>query len=1016
MRLRVPMHNAACLVLLAWTAWLRSVVCPSTAAAIPNYVTRAWQADEGLPQSTVTAVLQTRDGYIWISTYSGLARFDGIRFTVFDEHSTPALASSRITCLFEAPDGTLWIGHENGEVTRRRNGRFERVEVLARWTSGKILSIATDESGEAWLLHQEGLLARVRDGLVLEPETGGALHLVMLARADDGAIWVSRGGRVSKLEHGRFITVQFGSEPAYNFIQGIGAARDGGLWVVADGRVRKWKGGRWAEDRGASPWGATPVLTLLETRQGCLVAGTSDLGLGLLFPGRGLEAVVFNRARGFPSDWIISACEDREGDLWIGTGGGGVVVVRPGKVQTLAPPDQWQGRPVLSVCAGRDGTMWIGTEGAGIYSLRNGAWTNFSMQAGVHNPYIWSLAEDARGQLWAGTWGGGLLLRQEQGFKRAPGLDEVNSPMPALLAARDGGLWVGTGAGLFHYQDGTAACLARNEGRMLRDVRAIAEETAGTVWVGLYGGGLAQLKNGQLRQFRRADGLASDYVSCLHLEPDGTLWIGTSGGGLNRLKQGALALVDQRHGLPSNFICHIEEDDQRCFWMSSHHGIFRVPKADLERCADGQLASVHCLTYGLSDGLRTLLCSSGLQPAGCRTADGRLWFSTSKGLAIVDPHNVQTNELPPPVMIEQFRVDDKALSLEAETGQANTTGVSLRPLEIPPGRHRFEIRYTALSFAAPEKVLFKHRLEGLDTDWVPAGDKRSANYNYLPPGEYAFHVTACNNDGVWNEAGVELGFTVLPYFWQTPWFRVPAGGLLAVAIGGLAWFDTRRRMRRKLERSERQRALERERGRIAQDIHDDLGASLTRISMLSQTARGEPENGQQVGTCLDQIYTTARDLTRALSEIVWAINPQHDRLDSLATYLEKFAQDYLRAGGMRCRLDLPLQIPQWPLTAEIRHNLFLAFKEAVNNALRHSGATEVRLSLRVEAEAFVWQLEDNGHGFDSKAAEGGPGSSASGNGLPNMRRRLQEIGGQFDIQSAPGQGTRVVFVVPLKPS
>jgi signal transduction histidine kinase len=255
---------------------------------------------------------------------------------------------------------------------------------------------------------------------------------------------------------------------------------------------------------------------------------------------------------------------------------------------------------------------------------------------------------------------------------------------------------------------------------------------------------------------------------------------------------------------------------------------------------------------------------------------------------------------------------------------------------------------------------------------------------------------------------------VLPYFWQTPWFRLLVGGLLVAGSGGLGWFDTRRRMRRKLERLERQRALERERGRIAQDIHDDLGASLTRISMLSQTARGEPENAQQVGTCLDQIYGTARELTRALSEIVWAINPQHDRLDSLATYLEKFAQDYLRAGGMRCRLDLPEQLPPWPLTAEVRHNLFLAFKEAVNNVLRHSAATEVHVSLRLEPAGFVWQLEDNGQGFDLDATA--HASSGSGNGLPNMRRRLQEIGGQCQIQSAPGQGTKVRFVVPVKPS
>jgi len=1001
-------------VLLALGACLGAVGYVGAAGAVPNYITRAWQSDEGLPGNTVTAVLQTRDGYLWVSTYSGLARFDGVHFTVFDEHSTAALANSRITCLFEAPDGTLWIGHENGDVTLRRDGRFERVEVLARWTSGKILSIATDESGEAWLLHQDGLLARVRDGLILEPESGGAANLVMGARTVDGAIWVARGGRVSKLEHGRLATMQFGLEPTNSFIQGIGASRDGGLWVVADWRVRKWKEGQWVEDRGASPWGVAPILTLLETRQGCLMAGTSQQGCCLLFPGRDLERLEFNRARGFPSDWITAACEDREGDLWVGTGGGGLVVVRPAKVQTLAPPDQWQGRPVLSACAGHDGAIWIGTEGAGLYRLRNGAWTNFSMADGVATPYVWSLAEDAQGRLWAGTWGGGLLLRRGERFEQAPGLDDLRFPIPALLPARAGGLWVGTGAGLFHYQDGAATWLARNEGRMLRDVRAIAEEPSGTVWLGLYGGGLAQLQNGQVRQFRRADGLASDYVSCLRLEPDGTLWIGTSGGGLNRLKDGRMALVDERQGLPSNFIAGIEEDDQGCFWMSSNHGIFRVSMADLVRCAEGQLEAVHCLSYGLSDGLPTLLCSSGLQPGACRTADGRLWFSTSKGLAVVDPHNVTTNTLPPPVMIERFRVDDKALSLDADAVPANETGSGLKHLAIPPGRHRFEIQYTALSFVAPEKVQFRHRLEGLDSDWVPAGDKRTANYNFLPPADYTFHVMACNNDGVWNETGAELGFTVLPYFWQTPWFRLLVGGLLVAGSGGLAWFDTRRRMRRKLERLERQRALERERGRIAQDIHDDLGASLTRISMLSQTARGEPENGQQVGTCLDQIYGTARELTRALSEIVWAINPQHDRLDSLATYVEKFAQDYLRAGGIRCRLDLPEQLPSWPLSAEVRHNLFLAFKEAVNNVLRHSAATEVRLSLRLEPAAFVWQLEDNGHGFDRDATA--HASSASGNGLPNMRRRLQEIGGQCHIQSAPGQGTKVRFVVPVKPS
>jgi len=981
---------------------------PESATASPNYFVRAWQAEQGLPQNKVTAVVQAHDGYLWVSTYSGLARFDGVHFTVFDEDNTRALHSSRVTSLCEAPDGTLWIGDESGQVTRYKDGRFGAVVFHPAWSGGKIYDIATDGSGDVWLLNEAGLLARVRDGLVLTPPAGTAAKLVGLARSPGGTIWVARDGRVSELSHGQLKPLDFDLATNNTYVMGIGAGRDGGLWVSADEHIREWKNGKWIKDLGVAPWTPTPVTRWIETRTGVLAAGTADHGLYLIFPDATEKPAHFDHATGFPSDWVISLCEDREGNLWAGTGGGGLVFLRPNNIQNVSAPDQWQGRAVLSVCPGRDGALWIGTEGAGLYRLQNGEWTSFRTDQGIRNSYIWSLAEDEPGRLWVGTWGGGLFMQNDDHFEFAPGMENVTMPMPALLPARAGGLWIGTALGLLRYQDGKATWFSEHNGQTLRDVRTVAEDNRGAVWFGMAGEGLARMKDGQIRQFRKADGLSSDFIECLHFDRHGALWIGTFGGGLDRYKNGRFAVINRKQGLPNSVIGDIEEDGQGFFWMSSHDGIIRASEGELNDCAEGKTNELHCLTYGVNDGLPTIECSEGMQPAGCRTADGRLWFPTSKGLVSVDPLGVKTNPLPPPVVVEGMRVDD--LPVIAGAGSA--------PVEISPGRHRFEFEYTGLSFVDPEKVRFKYRLNGFETEWVNADTKRTVNYNYIPPGRYSFQVIACNNDGVWNDVGASIPFIVLPYFWQMLWFRIFAWTGIITASGGLVWFDTRRRMRRKLERLEWQRAVEHERARIAHDIHDDLGAHLTRISMLSESARAELDNPERAAAGLYQIYNTAREVTRAMDEIVWAINPRHDTLEGLASYLEKFAQDLLAAAGIRCRLDVPMEFPPWRLTADVRHNLFLAFKEALHNVVQHSGASEVYIRITARTTSFELRVEDNGRGFTPGTVRENPPEGSirlsTGNGLENIRRRMAQIHGSCDIQSAPEQGTKVIFTVPLK--
>ena len=974
-----------------------------------NYFIRTWQVESGLPQNKVTAVVQSREGYLWLGTYNGLACFDGVRFRVYNENTTPELRSSRVTSLFEAADGTLWIGDESGQVTKYKDGQFEAWPFHSAWSGGKIYDIATDKSGDAWLLNEMGEVARVRDGLVLRPPAGDIQGVVHLARSLDGRIWISHNGCVSALENGQVHPLDLGppASTGYtsNYLQGIASSRDGGLWIASEGRLRKWKDGCWKEDYGEAPWGPVRMITrFVEARNGALFAGTADDGLYVFSPGKTRAPAHFNHATRFPSDWVISLCEDQEGNMWSGTGAG-LVMLRPSNIETVAPSDGWKNRAVLSVCAGKNGSLWIGTEGAGLYRFEDGGWSNFDTPQGLMNSYVWSVAEDTAGRLWAGTWGGGLFVQKGDLFNRAPGTESFNAPMPALLWLKDE-LWIGSSAGLFRYQGGIARKIGEND--KLGSIRAIAADSRGAMWCGTAGSGLFCLQNESVQQFTKTNGISSDFIECLHFGDNGALWIGTFGGGLCRMKDGHFSVINRSQGLPNDIIGDIESDGRGYLWMSSYSGIIRASESDLNLCADGKLAGVPCLTYGINDGLPTLQCSEGLQPAGCKTADGRLWFATAKGLVAVDPAAVRTNTLPPPVRIETLSIDDELLVLQNVRG----------PLKVPPGRHRLEFQYTGLSFVVPEKVRFKCRLVGFDSDWVDTRTKRLASYNYIPPGSYTFQVIACNDAGIWNATGASIGFEVLPYFWQTAWFRSLAIGALIAACSGLVWFETRRRMRRKLERAERQRDIERERSRIAEDIHDDLGAQLTRITMMSESARSDLSDPEKVAAGLGRIYATAHQLTRSMDEIVWAVSPRHDSVESLFAYLEKFAHDWLAAAGIRCRFDIPLQHPEWRLTSEMRHNLFLACKEALHNVVKHSGATEVYIRFAIHSGSLVLEIEDNGRGFDAATRELASADAqrriSGGNGLKNMAHRLAAIGGTYDLQSNSGKGTKVVFTVPFK--
>jgi len=405
---------------------------------------------------------------------------------------------------------------------------------------------------------------------------------------------------------------------------------------------------------------------------------------------------------------------------------------------------------------------------------------------------------------------------------------------------------------------------------------------------------------------------------------------------------------------------------------------------------------VPCVVCDHTSGLATLELSGTTQPAGCRTVDGRLWFATGKGLAAVQPAAVRANTQPPPVLIEEVLVDGVALN--------SAPGENLR---VPPGGRRFEFRYTGLSLANPSRVGFSHRLLGLHEDWYDSENRRSAVYAQLAPGRYQFQVKARNADGVWNESGATLAVWVQPHFWQAWWFRAGAWAGSVAFVGLSVALVVRQRSRRRLAALERQRALEQERGRIARDIHDDLGSSLTRIVMLSESARTGIDPPENVASHLDEINQTSRELTVRMSEIVWAVNPDHDTLDSFATFAGNHARAFLQRAGVRCRLDVPVALPALPLDSAVRHQLFLAFKEAVHNAVRHAGATSVSIILVIADDQLVLTVQDDGRGFDPHTV------ACRGNGLANMARRLADLVGVCTVESSPGQGCTVRLRAPL---
>ncbi len=883
------------LVLFALGLWL----CIPAAALNPDklivqYGHHAWAEKDGLPQNSIQAIVQSPRGYLWLGTQEGLVRFDGVRFTVFDKENTRRMEGNNVTALCEDHAGDLWIALDSGGLLRMRGDKFS-VSGIAKGLQGmRILCITEDRRHRLWLgTESSGVVCLDGSRVTRYGMKDGLPGPVTYAIYQDklGTMWIGTNRGLATLKDGKVSTFPMPGKE-HNWYYAITGDSKGTIWVGtfrglfridSEGKVERFS------TKDGLPH--QTVYTLYEDGASrSLWIGTKG-GLCRYLHGR---FEIYRMSDGLSNDQVLSITGDREGDLWVGTADG-LNRFRDDKFFSLGTRNGLLNGMVTCVLQAGDGSIWIGTDGGGAARWTTGGITNVTKKDGMPSNTVDTLFEDKDGSIWMGLDSGGLVKWKAGRLTRFMASDKrlTNTAITCLMRDSGGTLWAGCANGVFRIRDGKAKLLTRKEGLSGDSVTCLLEDKNGGIWMGTDAGGLDHYVDGAIKAYTTRQGLVNDDINALYQEPDGTLWIGTMGG-LSRLHNGRFANVTRRQGLFSDTVFVILPDGRGRFWMSCNKGVFSVRRSQLEAVADGQARKVSCDSYGRSDGMGSSECNGGVQPCGWCTRGGWLCIATVRGLAVLDPGAIRLNRRPPPVVIEQMISDGRPVSL--------SPGLSLSP-----GRHRVEFRFTALSLVAPEKELFRYRLEGYDSNWVDAGTHRDAVYTGLPPGRYTFRVIACNNDGIWNKQGASFSFVQLPHFYQTWWFLLLAVLLASAAIFGavaLRLGASRRREAGLTRLVDERTALLADRSRQLESANRKL-QDLSNRDVLTGVA-----NRRRFETVLDTEWRRAARAALPLSILMADIDhfkPYNDAYghqrgdDCLKRVAEAMSQGLQRAGDLLAR-------------------------------------------------------------------------------------------------------------------
>lgn len=993
-----------------------------------------WRSGDGLPQNSVQCILQTRSGYLWLGTHEGLVRFDGTRFTVFDAAHEAGIENSYVWTLLEDHAGDLWIGTGGGGLTRYRDGTF--VSFTVDGTAGglphdMVSSIVQRPDGGLWIGTYGGGLVGLKDGIfrgyAATKELRSQLIRTLLVDAD-GRLWIGTvGGGLHRFDPELGRVIGYGGDPQN--VYALHQDRRGRLWIGTDQGLLRLDGDRLR--RGFV--GDLIVHAIHEDSLGNLWVGT-DHGLRRL-SADGVTS--WGAGDGLSNEIVHAIHEDREGSLWIGTGGGGLNRLRRGPFSTLAAREGLSHDMVSVILEDGAGVLWIGTWGGGLNGFTGGVFRTWTTADGLSSNLVSALHQDERGELWVGTYDAGLNRLGRDGtivtYSTRDGL--AHDSVWAIGEGLAGAVWVGTSAGLSRIDEAGISSFGLDDGLSQANVRALLLDRQGVLWIGTNGGGLSRFADGRFTSLGRREGLSNDVVYAIHEDSRGVLWIGTYGGGLNRHSGGRFTAITTAQGLCDDTVLRILEDDAGDFWMSSNRGVFQVSRDEADAVAAGHAERLACTYFGTAAGMRSSECNGGLQPAGWKARDGRLWFPTTAGAAVVDPGAARSDRPAPPVVVEAVIADRRLL----DPGQ---------PALLAPGTRDVELHYTALSFLDPGRVRFRYRLEGYDDEWVDAGTRRQAYYTNLPPGEYRFGVQASNDDGAWNEGGAAYAFRLRPRLWQTDWFVAlctvsaigAAGGLYLVRVRTLKHREHElarvvdERTRDLVEATHRLREANRRQADVVSRVSHELKTPLTLIHLYGETLQndahlGDAERREYCSVITREVARLGHLIDRVLgfASVDRGRKQYHlrhgDLRQALAPTVEAYAR-YLGGQGFSVRSELAADLPPVRFDPEA---VAEAVVNLIDNAAKYGGASrEIDVRLFARNGAAVLEIEDRGVGIAPEQRErifeqfyrvpdGGSRGGGHGLGLFLVRHIAEAHQASIELDSEIGRGSRFRLVFPSRP-